>query len=121
MPQKSPGLTNYEPIILERGRTHDTSFEQWANKVWNLGAETGSEASLKDYKKDIIIELLNEAGQKVMAFIVLQCWPSEYSALKGLDGQSADVAVESITLENEGWQRDMAVVEPKESSYTEPK
>ena len=119
--QQSPGQTTYEPIILERGRTHDTSFEQWANKVWNFGADAGSEVSLKDFRKNIIIELYNEAGQTVMAFKVFQCWPSEYSALKELDAHSQDIAVESLKLEHEGWQRDDEVKEPTEPSFTEPK
>jgi phage tail-like protein len=118
--QKSPGQTSYEPIILERGRTHDTSFEQWANKVWNFGAGLGREVSLKDYRKDIIIELYNEAGQLAMAFKVYRCWPSEYAALKELNAAASDIAIESMTLEYEGWERDTAVVEPTEPSFTEP-
>jgi phage tail-like protein len=118
--QKSPGPTSYEPIKLERGRTHDKSFEQWANKVWNFGSGLGSESSLKDYRKDIIIELYNEAGQLTMAFRVYRCWPSHYAALEKLDATSADIAIESITLQYEGFERDAAVVEPVEPSFTEP-
>ncbi|MFQ6115610.1 MAG: phage tail protein, partial [bacterium] len=66
--RKSAGLTTYEPIVLEKGRTHETAFEQWANKVWNFAAGLGAEASLKDFRKDIIIQLFNEAGKLVMAF-----------------------------------------------------
>ncbi len=118
--RKSPGKTDYEPIVLERGRTHDTEFEKWANKVWNLGSGAGAEVSLKDFRKDIVIELLNEAGQIVMAFKVYRCWPSRYNALEALDANSPDVAIESIVLENEGWERDYDVVEPQEPSFTEP-
>jgi phage tail-like protein len=57
--RKSPGITEY---TLERGVTHDLEFEKWANKVWNYGAGLGSEVSLKDFRKDITIELYNEAG-----------------------------------------------------------
>src|SRR5262245_28801541 len=66
--RKSPGRTEYEAIMLERGVTHDTEFEKWANKVWNLGSGLGAEVSLRDFRKDIIIEMLNEAGQVVMAY-----------------------------------------------------
>jgi phage tail-like protein len=118
--QKSPGPTTYEPIKLERGRTHDKSFEQWANKVWNFGSGSGHESSLKDYRKDVIVELYNEAGQLAMAFKVYRCWPSQYAAVEKLDASSADVAVESITLEYEGFERDAAVVEPVEPSFSEP-
>ena len=114
--RKSPGRTMYDPITLERGVTHDTAFEDWANKVWRLGAGLGSEVSLKDFRKDITIELYNEAGQLVIAYRVYRCWVSEFQALPDLDARVNSVAIQTITLENEGWERDTAVVEPKETS-----
>ena len=115
--RKSPGTTSYAPLVLERGRTHDTEFEKWANKVWVLGGGLGGEVSLKDFRKDIIVELYNEAGQLVMAFKVYRCWPSDYVALSDLNANGeASVAIESLTLQNEGWERDTAVVEPTEPS-----
>lgn len=115
-PRKSPGQTNYEPITLERGVTLDPEFEEWANKVWRLGAGLGSEVSLKDFRKDIIIEFYNEAGQLVLAYKVYRCWVSEYQALPDLDANSDAVALQHIKLENEGWERDISVVEPIEPS-----
>ncbi len=113
--RKSPGKTTFESITLERGRTHDTEFEDWANKVWKLGAGLGSEVDLKDFRKDVYIELLNEAGQLVMAFKVYRCWPSDYVALSDLDANGeATTALEILTLENEGWERDTSVAEPAE-------
>ena len=109
-----------DPSTLERGRTHDADFEQWANKVWNLGSGLGSEVSLRDFRKDITIELYNEAGQKVMAFNVFRCWPSEYVALGELEANGGAVAFESLTLEHEGWARDYDVAEPEEPAVTEP-
>jgi phage tail-like protein len=120
MVRKSPAQTVYEPIVLVRGRTHDTAFEEWSNKVWNFGSGLGAEVSLKDFRKDIIIELYNEAGQLVMGFKVYRCWPSEYVALSDLDANDSAVAIESMTLENEGWERDYEVTEPAEPSFTEP-
>lgn len=120
MVRKSPGQTRFEPIFLERGRTHDDAFEKWVNKVWNLGAGLGSEISLKDFRKDVVIELYNEAGQKVMAFFVYRCWPSHYTALSDLEANETLVALESITLQHEGWERDYDVTEPEEPSYTKP-
>lgn len=113
--RRSPGLTIYDPIVLERGRTHDTAFEDWANKVWKYGAGLGAEVALADFRKDILIDFFNEAGQQVMSFKVYRCWPSEYVAIKDLNanGESA-VAIESIKLECEGWERDTSVTEPKE-------
>lgn len=118
--RKSPGQTKYEPITLERGVTHDIEFEQWANKVWNFGSGLGSEVSLKDFRKNLTIEVYNEAGQVALAYNVYRCWVSEYQALPALDASGKAVAIQHIKLENEGWERDYAVVEPTEPSYTEP-
>src|ERR1700757_448991 len=110
--RKSPGRTEYDAISLERGVTHDTEFEKWANKVWNLGAGLGSEVSLKDFRKNIILELYNEAGQLVMAYKVYRSWVSEDQALPQLDANGSAIAIEHIKLENEGWERDQSVNEP---------
>jgi phage tail-like protein len=118
--RKSPGRTKFEAITLERGVTHDLEFERWANKVWNYGAGLGAEASLKDFRKDIIIELYNEAGQLAKAWKVFRCWVSEFQALPELDANANAVAIESLKLENEGWERDLDVAEPAEPSFTEP-
>lgn len=110
--RKSTGRTEFEPITLERGLTQDSAFEDWANLVWKLGAGPGSEMSLKEFRKDVYIELYNEAGQLVRAYKVYRCWPSAYQALPDLSANVAAVATEQIKLENEGWERDPAVVEP---------
>src|SRR5690348_14497841 len=86
--RKSPGRTEYEAVTLERGVTHDKAFEQWANKVWNHGASLGKEVSLKDYKKDIIIDLYNEAGQLAVSYHLYSCWVSEFQALPDLDANA---------------------------------
>jgi phage tail-like protein len=118
--RKSPGRSEYEAITLERGVTHDVNFEQWANKVWNYGSGLGSEVSLKDFRKDVIIEVYNEAGQLAIAYKVYRCWVSEFQALPELDANANAVAIQMIKLENEGWERDYEVVEPNEPSFTEP-
>ncbi len=118
--RKSPGRTKYEAISLERGVTHDTEFEKWANKVWNYGSGLGAEVSLKDFRKDLIIEMYNEAGQLALAYKVYRSWVSEYQALPDLDANANAVAIQTIKLENEGWERDYDVVEPAEPSFTEP-
>ncbi len=115
---KSPGRTKYEAITLERGVTHDLEFEAWANKVWNFGAGLSSEVSLRDFRKDIIIDLFNEAGQKVISYKVYRCWVSEYQAQPDLDANANAVAIQTIKLENEGWERDTAVTEPEEPSFS---
>jgi phage tail-like protein len=118
--RKSPGRTHFEAITLERGITHDPEFERWANKVWNFGSGLGMEASLKDFRKDIIIEVYNEAGQLALAYQVYRCWVSEYVALPELDANAGAVAIQSLKLENEGWVRDYEVSEPMEPSFSEP-
>jgi phage tail-like protein len=114
--RKSPGRTEYEALTLERGVTHDLEFEKWANKVWDFGSGLGKEVSLKDFRKDIIIEVYNEAGQKVTAYNVFRCWVSEFQAQADLDANANAVLIQNIKLENEGWERDPDVVEPAELS-----
>lgn len=118
--RKSPGRTEYEAITLERGVTHDTDFEQWAGKVWNYGSGLGAESSLLDFRKDVIIEVYNEAGQLALAYKVHRCWVSEFQALPELDANAGAVAIQTLKLENEGWERDYAVAEPSEPSFVEP-
>jgi phage tail-like protein len=116
--RKSPGRSSFDAITFERGVTHDSAFEDWANQVWRVGAGAGSESALASFRKDIVIELLNEAGQIVLAYKVYRCWVSQYQALPDLDADSAATAFQSITLENEGWERDTSIPEPKEPSAT---
>ena len=118
--RKSPGRTEYDAITLERGVTHDTEFERWANKVWNFGSGLGSEVSLRDFRKNVIIELYNEAGQLALAYRVFRCWVSEFQALPDLDANANAVAIQTIKLENEGWERDLEVTEPSEPTFSEP-
>jgi phage tail-like protein len=111
--RKGLGRTKYEPITLERGVTHDKDFEDWANaaQVLDKGAPT---RSLKALRKEIRIELLNEAGQLVIRYLVHRCWVSEFQALSDLDAGANGVVMEHAKLENEGWERDRSVKEPKE-------
>lgn len=113
---KSPGQSKYEAITLERGVTHDLEFENWANKVWNYGQDLGAEVSLKDFRKEVIIEVYNEAGQKVISYFVHRCWVSEFQALPELDASANAIAIQTLKLENEGWTRDEDVEEPDEPS-----
>jgi len=111
--RKGVGRTKYEPITLERGLTHDPDFEEWANtaQVLDKGAPS---TSLKNLRKEIRIDLLNEAGQPVHRYLVHRCWVSEFQALPDLDGGGNAVAIEHIKLENEGWEHDLSLAEPQE-------
>ncbi|BAU75934.1 phage tail protein [Metapseudomonas furukawaii] len=112
--RKSPGRTKYEAITLERGVTHDLEFEAWANKVWHVGTGLGAEVSLKDFRKDLILEVYNEAGQVVLAYKLYRCWVSEFQAMPDLDANANAIAIQTLKLENEGWERDPDVSEPTE-------
>ena len=118
--RKSPGRTKFEAITLDRGVTHDTEFEKWANKVWNFGSGLGAEVSLKDFRKDLLIEVYNEAGQLVLAYMVFRAWVSEFQAIPDLDANANAVAIQTLKLENEGWERDLDVTEPSEPTFSEP-
>jgi phage tail-like protein len=104
----------YAPITMERGVTHDLEFEKWANKVWMFRSNLGSEASLKDFRKDLILELLNEAGQVAISYKIYRCWVSEYQAIPDLDANAGAIAIQNIVVQNEGWERDESVTEPSE-------
>ena len=116
--RKSPGRTEFEAITLDRGVTHDTEFEQWANKVWNFGSGLGAEVSLKDFRKDILLEVYNEAGQRVITYKIFRCWVSEFQSVADLDANANAVLIQHIKLENEGWERDAEVPEPAEPTLT---
>ena len=112
--RRSPGTTRYEPITLERGVTHDHEFEAWADRVWKLGATGGDEVQLKHFRKNLLLELYNEAGQVAIAYQIFRAWPSEFTAVPDLDACGNATAIESLVLQNEGWERDVEVTEPTE-------
>jgi phage tail-like protein len=115
--RKSPGQTDFDAITLERGVTHDTAFEAWAAKVWQLSASLGSEVSLADFRKNVILDFYNEAGQLAISYKIYNAWVSEYQALPDLDANANAVAIQHIKLEHEGWERDVSVTEPTEPSF----
>ena len=109
-----PGGTSYEPVILEQGLTHDPVFEEWANKVNNI--EGDAAMSLKEFRKDIVINVLNLQGQPAISYKLFRAWVSDYQSLPDLDAGSMNtVGIQSITLQHEGWQRDTGTAEPAES------
>jgi phage tail-like protein len=103
---KMPGRSSFDAITLERGVTHDSDFEEWASRVWDSGED------LTALRRDLVIELVNDAGQVVVAYQVYRAWVSEYQALPDLDDNGSAVVIETLKLENEGWKRDDQVPEP---------
>ncbi len=108
-----PGKTKYEAITLTAGVTHDTAFEEWANAVNNFKGDASM--SLKNFRKNITIDVFNEQGVKALSYNVYECWVSEYQALPELDAGANAVAIQTIKIENEGWERDTSVTEPTET------
>jgi phage tail-like protein len=110
---KLPGKTSYDAITLEAGVTHDTSFEEWANSINNFLGD--ADMSLKNFRRDISIDVFNLQGTKVLSYNVHRCWVSEFQALPELDASGNAVMIQTIKLENEGWERDTSVTEPTET------
>ena len=109
----TPSVWKFEPITLERGITHDAEFENWAKLIWSVDGDAA--ISLKDFRKDITIQLLNEQGIVVKSYFVRNCWVSEYQAMPELDANAHAVAIEHLVLQNEGWVRDPAWQEPNQT------
>ena len=109
----SPSTWKFDPITLERGVTHDPEFEKWANLIYSTDGDMAT--SLKDFRKDIVIEFLNEQGVVAIAYNVYRAWVSDYQALPELDANAHVVAIEHLVLQNEGWARDVSVTEPTQS------
>lgn len=111
---KSPGRTSYEAVTMERGVTHDVEFERWANLVHPWAGDAGMD--LVNYKKDLVLEVMNEKGHVAKRYFLHRCWVSEFTAVPDLDSNANAVAIESIKIEVEGWERDTDTKEPDESS-----
>lgn len=112
--RKSPGRTSYEAVTMERGVTHAREFEAWANKIHPTAGDTSMD--LVGYKKNLTLEVMNERGHVAMRYALFSCWVSEFTALPDLDANANAVAIESIKIEMEGWERDVETKEPDESS-----
>src|SRR5437016_957615 len=117
MAHQSPGRNKFEPVTLERGLTQDMDFHDWAGGVWNFGAALGAEVSLANFRKDLYLEVYNEAGQLVIAYKIYRCWISEYQALPDLDANANAVAIEHIKIEHEGFKRDPALTIDPEPEF----
>ena len=116
--RKLPGKSSYGDVTLEAGVTYDTAFEDWANLVNDFASH--SITSLGEFRKNITVDVFNEAGQKALSYNLYRCWVSEYQALPDLDANANAIAIQHIKLENEGWERDTSVGEPAEPTFTEP-
>ncbi len=107
--RKLPGKSSYQAVTLEAGLTYDTSFEDWANLVNDFASH--SITNLREFRKNITIDVFNEAGQKVLSYNLYRCWVSEYQALPDLDAGANAVAITTLKLEYEWFERDRDVNE----------
>jgi phage tail-like protein len=112
-PRHAPGASKFEAITFERGVTHDPDFEEWANLVYSTDGDGA--VSLAGYKRNLLIKVNNLQGVTVKAYRVFRCWPSEYTALPELDANANAVMIETLVVQNEGWERDRDVTEPRET------
>ncbi|MGD9614566.1 MAG: phage tail protein [Alphaproteobacteria bacterium] len=111
---KSPGRTTYEGVTMERGITHDPEFEVWANLVHSPNGDPGMD--LVNFRKDVTLEFMDEKGHVAKRYFLYRCWVSEYTALPDLDANANAVAIESLKLELEHWERDQETKEPDEAA-----
>jgi phage tail-like protein len=110
---KSPGRSSYDAITLERGITHDLEFEKWANQVHAFLDDPAMD--LSGYKRDLMLEVMNEKGQVAIRYHMFSCWVSEFAAMPDLDANANAVAIEHIKVELEGWKRDEGTTEPNQA------
>ena len=111
---KSPGRTQYDAVTLERGITHDLEFEKWAHLVHPYAGDVAMD--LVNYKKELTLEVMNEKGHVALRYFLHGCWVSDFTAVPQLDGSANAVAIESMKIEMDGWERDVDTQEPDEAS-----
>jgi phage tail-like protein len=115
---KSRGRSTFEAVTVERGVTHDPEFEAWADQTASYDGDATTD--LATYKRELILEVMNERGQVVLRYFLHQCWVSEYQAMPDLDANANAVAIEHLKIELEGWTRDRDLKEPKETDQVPP-
>jgi phage tail-like protein len=99
-----PGRVTWPPVILQRPRTSDTAFEQWASP--------GGSGGLTPSRKTVTIEVYTARGKLALRYLVHRCWPQAYEALPALGHSPRLHVLETLTLAHEGWERDTSVTFP---------
>lgn len=111
---KTPGRTSFDAVTIERGITHDTEFEKWATLVHSWSGDT--KMDLINFKKELTLEIMNEKGHVAIRYFLHGCWVSEFTAVPELNANANAIAIETMKIELEGWERDVALDEPDEKS-----
>lgn len=106
--RRSPGRTSMAPLVLRRPRTAANEFERWAAKVWSYASTPGSEISLADFRKDLLLDVTDANGKLTARFKVYRCWPAEYTPLADATNESP-AGFEILSLACEGYERDNTV------------
>ena len=111
--RKLPGRTKFEPVTFEAGLTHDQQFIIWADLVNSPQGDAAM--SLKNYRKEVTVEVLNLQATPVMAFLLHRAWVAEFQALPEMDANANAVAIQTLKIEYEGFSVDAAITEPAET------
>ena len=106
---KIPGLVKYDPISLRRGVTRSRDFYDWYRLVneelalTNVAQELSKDAKFspvqsENFRKDMIVEVMDRSGQTVKAWYMFNCWPIAYKPGNDLTANSEEKLIEEITL-----------------------
>lgn len=115
---KTPGRTSFDAITIERGITHDVEFEKWANSIHSWSGD--AKMDLVGFKRELTLEILNEKGHVAIRYFLHGCWVSEFTAVPELNANANAIAIESMKIELEGWERDTDLTEPDEKTDVPP-
>lgn len=106
---KIPGLVKFDPITLSRGVTASRDLYDWYRLVNDelallsaaneLSMNTSTAPLQSDnFRKDVVIEVLNRKGDPIKAWYIFNAWPTVYSPGNDLDANSEEKLIESLTL-----------------------
>lgn len=90
-PRKLPGLTKYGNITLKWGTTDSVELYEWLQECVEGTIE----------RKTITIIALDEEGNDVATWQVIEAWPVRYTA-PSFNGLGAEIAVEMLEFAHEG-------------------
>lgn len=93
-PRKLPGLAKYGNITLKWGVTDSMDMYNWISDC----------VQGKVARKNVTIIAINEEGQDVASWQVIEAWPCKYTA-PDFNATASEVAIENLELAHEGMTR----------------
>lgn len=93
-PRKLPGLAKYGNITLKWGVTDSMDLYNWISDC----------IQGKVSRKTITIIAINEAGQDVATWQVIESWPTKYTA-PNFNATASEVAIDTLEMAHEGMTR----------------